>query len=116
MLPMGTIMALSMLLAVIINTDLVLFRLIKKLPTIMLNIVAIIVLCSGLWNVLWYAAQHLGEFWGNAALGSGLLMIISSGYALVPLKLPRWLNSVKPVVLLLLLGFFLLYAVTIYQL
>lgn len=32
-------------------------------------------LLAGLWNSLWYGLRHLGDFWGLAALVSGILMI-----------------------------------------
>lgn len=35
-------------------------------------------LLAGVWNAGWYGVQNLGEFWGNAALVSGLLMIYTS--------------------------------------
>lgn len=53
MLPMGTIMAVSMLLGVLITTDLAVIKSIKKLPSLGLKGVAIIVMLSGLWNVFW---------------------------------------------------------------
>ncbi|NQZ30372.1 MAG: hypothetical protein HRU06_03815 [Oceanospirillaceae bacterium] len=116
MLPMGTIMAVSMLLGVLITTDLAVIKSIKKLPSLGLKGVAIIVMLSGLWNVFWYASQHLGEFWGNAALVSGLLMILVSLYSLIPEKLPAMFISIKPLILLLLLGCSVLYGFTIYNL
>jgi len=115
MLPMGTIMAVSMLLAVVTTTDLPVIKTIKRMPTILLRAIASLVLLSGLWNVLWYASQHLGEFWGNAAFVSGMLMITVACYNLIPAKLPLWFMKIKPVILFALLLCSLLYGVTIYR-
>jgi hypothetical protein len=71
---------------------------------------------AGLWNVLWYALQNLTEFWGIAALISGMLMITTAGYVLVPSKLSGWLLGLRPVILFLLLGCAMLYAITIARL
>jgi hypothetical protein len=32
----------------------------------------------GAWNALWYGSQHIQEFWGIAALISGITMMITS--------------------------------------
>ena len=115
MLPMGTIMAVSMLLAVVTATDLPVIKNIQKMPAILLRVIACLVLLSGLWNVLWYASQHLGEFWGNAAFISGVLMIAAACYNLIPAKLPLVFIKIKPVILFALLLCALLYSVTIYR-
>ncbi|MGJ8581544.1 MAG: hypothetical protein ACSHWR_04430, partial [Psychromonas sp.] len=75
-----------------------------------------ITMLSGLWNVFWYAAQHLGERWGNAALLSGLLLIITSLY-LFNDEIPNAIIAkIKPLVLLGLFSFAMLYGYTIYHL
>jgi len=115
-LPMGTIMVVCMLLALLFATHLPLINLLQKSPGVIRWLVATVVLAAGLWNVLWYAARHLTEFWGLAALASGLLMVLAAAYIAINKRLPGWLLKVKPVVLLLLTGFMLLYTITIYRL
>jgi len=115
MLPMGTIMAASMLLGVIFATRLPVLSLVQKLPQVIIKGVAVLVFSAGLWNVFWYASQHLGERWGNAALMSGLLMLITAAYISHSHKLPSMLLSVRPLVVLALFAFSLLYGVTIYR-
>jgi hypothetical protein len=39
---------------------------------------AVITLLAGLWNTGWYGFQNLGDYWGNAAFISGLLMMLTS--------------------------------------
>ena len=75
-----------------------------------------LVLLAGLWNALWHAPRHLGQFWGQAALGSGLVMLLVAAYLLVPARLPPWLRSLRPLALLALAAFATLYGVTIYRL
>ena len=113
MLPMGTIVTVCMFLGLIVASGL---PLIKTLPTIVKKTVATLVLAGGLWNTLWYGLQHLTEFWGIAALVSGILMIITAMYVLSVHKLPSILVKAKPIVLFLLLGCALLYAITIARL
>ena len=71
--------------------------------------VALTALIAGLWNAVWYGAQHYTEFWGLVALASGLLLITAAVVRLRPERW-RWLQILSSV---LLLGFFLLYAITI---
>ncbi|MEH6443043.1 MAG: hypothetical protein V7784_04015 [Oceanospirillaceae bacterium] len=116
MLPMGTIMAGCMLLGVIFTTQLPVLRHLQALPNFISKAVASLVLLGGLWNVLWYASQHLGEFWGNAAFVSGVLMIVTALYTLLPNMLPEILIKMRSLVLLALFGCSFLYGFTIYNL
>jgi len=115
-LPMGTIMVACMLLALLFATHLPVINQLQKSPGFIRWPIAAIVLAAGLWNVFWYAARHLTEFWGLAALASGLLMVLAAAYIAISQRLPRWLLKVRPAALLLLTGFMLLYAITIYRL
>lgn len=114
MLPMGTIVTVCMLIALIFASDLPLLKLTNKLPLIIRRIVAFIVLAAGCWNLFWYALRHLTEFWGLMALVSGALMIIAATY--IAAVAPPWLQRIRPVVLIALLLCMLKYAHTIYNL
>lgn len=119
MLPMGTVVAACMLVGV-------LFALrppfLQVLPVLVHRLIATIVIAAGLWNVLWYALQHLLEFWGIAALISGVLLVLSGLYILQnprPAVLPKWLHladKLRIPIVLALFACFLLYAITIYRL
>ncbi len=111
MLPMGTIVAVCMFIGVLAGSGAL-----KWLPQVVLKILGALVLAAGLWNTFWYGVQHLTAFWGQAALGSGILLIISGLYVLRPSMLPAFLIRLKPLVLILLLGCGLLYAITIARL
>ena len=52
-------------------------------------------LLAGVWNFAWHGSQHLGEFWGNAAFISGLLMVLTS---LLLLKVEKWPSALKTMV------------------
>ena len=110
---MGTIVTVCMLVGVIVATPI---ALVTKSPLLLRKAGACVVLAAGLWNVLWYGLQHLTEFWGVAALVSGLLMITTTGYVLIPSRLPGWIQTLRPVILLLLFGCAMLYAITIARL
>jgi uncharacterized membrane protein HdeD (DUF308 family) len=88
----------------------------KACPRFIRQLIGVVLLAAGLWNVLWYASQHFREFWGLAALCSGVLMIITSIYILKANWLPAFIRRAKPVILLMLLCFAVLYAFTIYRL
>jgi hypothetical protein len=79
--------------------------LLKSLPVSLRKAAGWIVLAAGLWNSLWYGIQNISEFWGYSALVSG-----------GPAKLPKFLTNSKPVVLVLLAGYAVLYATSIARL
>ena len=113
MLPMGTIMALCMLLGFILALPLTSVR---NTPAFIRKPVGYLVMIAGLWNVFWYAVQHLTQFWGQAALVSGVLMIVTAFYIINETRVPPFLQKIRPLVLILLLACGLLYAITIYRL
>jgi hypothetical protein len=110
---MGTVVSVCMFIGLIVAAPLPVF---KKIPILLRKIGAYVVMVAGLWNVLWYGLQNFTEFWGMAALISGVLMIVTAAYILVPSRLPGWLLLTKPVVLTLLLGCAMLYSITIARL
>lgn len=110
---MGTIVAVCMLLGVVFAARLPILR---NLPRIVNVCVALLVLAAGLWNVLWYGLQHIGEFWGFNALVSGLLMIVTALYIFDMKRIPAALAQARPIILVLLLCYVALYAITIYRL
>ncbi len=112
MLPMGTIVTSCMIAGLIVAAP----PMAKGCPRPIRTIVGTLLLAAGLWNVLWYASQHFREFWGLAALCSGVLMVITSIYILKASWLPAFIRKAKPVILLMLLGFTMLYAITIIRL
>tara|TARA_R110001583_G_scaffold28426_2_gene100880 strand:+ start:18222 stop:18572 length:351 start_codon:yes stop_codon:yes gene_type:complete len=116
MLPMGTIVTVCMLIALLFTTRLPILKQIQNLPRALKRAVSLLVFVIGSWNVFWYALRNINEFWGQAALVSGLLMMITSFYVLDAHRLPSALNKLRPLVLLILLCFAILYAITIYQL
>ena len=113
MLPMGTIVTVCMFVGLIVAAPV---APIKRLPLLLRKTCACVVLTAGLWNVLWYGLQHLTEFWGIAALISGVLMITTAGYVLIPSRLPGWIRVLKPTILILLFACATLYAITIARL
>jgi len=113
MLPMGTIVTACMFVGLIVAVPL---ALVKKSPLLLRQACAGVVLAAGLWNVLWYGLRHLFEFWGIAALISGILMITTAAYVLIPSRLPGWIRMLKPAIMILLFGCAMLYAITIARL
>jgi len=112
-LPMGTIMAGTMLIGVLFASKL---PVLSRTPVMLQKLIGALVLLGGLWNFLWYSLRHLTEFWGIAALVSGILMIVVGLYLIKETLLPDWLVKLRPVVLVVLLGYGLMYAITIYRL
>ncbi len=110
---MGTIVTACMLIGLLVAARL---PVLERLPKWLNDAAGWLILAAGLWNVFWHALRHLTEFWGFSALMSGILMIIAAGFILRPDKLPHWLHPLRPIVLVMLCGYFLLYAVSIARL
>lgn len=74
---------------------------------------------AGLWNAFWYGLRNVDSFWGQAALVSGLIMLVSALVVLMSLRRPaeiverRWFHWL---LIAGLLASFLLYATTLVQL
>jgi len=115
MLPMGSIVTVTMLLGLLFATPYAVKSTLKPLPRWISYSVGVLVLLAGVWNVFWYALQHLTEYWGIAALISGALMMITAGY-IMGIKLPNWMSKIRPLVLIALLACMLHYGITIYRL
>lgn len=114
---MGTVVAVCMLVTLVFVNRLPGFNLNRVTPPSLLRIIGLVTGAAGLWNVLWYALRHLGEFWGQMALGSGLLMtLLSALLVLPPDRQPALLNTLRPFAVIGLLGFAITYAVGIYRL
>ncbi len=74
----------------------------------------------GLWNTLWYGLRHLGDFWGWAAVLSGIAMLSSAFIIIRERSDPTassgtFLGAIRGFVVGGLAISFLLYAVTIIQ-
>lgn len=116
MLPMGTIVTVCMLIALVFASVMLFSGVVKKIPLTIVRFVAGLTFAAGCWNFFWYGLQHMGEFWGQMALLSGILMIATAIYIFKPHSLPAWALRIKPLVLLALLLCMLKYAHTIYSL
>lgn len=100
-------------------------RLAKKAS--LTNFIGCGLLLMGCWNIFWFGLQHLSVFWGQAALVSGVFMVMT---ALLILLSPhsRWASNsflkklsyyIKPLLPLWLLGLLacaILYALTLIRL
>jgi hypothetical protein len=85
-------------------------------------------LIAGLWNSLWHGLRHLADFWGQAALVSGFLMIAVAILLLVEHGGDSWRRqpaavrahaALKPLATVLVVGLALcfgLYAVALVRL
>ena len=107
---MGIVMALAMLLGLVASTG---KRFLGRLQP---RIVAAVLIISGLWNILWYGVAHASEFWGQAAIISGLAMLLMAWFLSNQSKLKLFGWSALRVVQILLLICFLLYLTTLIQL
>ena len=115
-MPMGTIVTASMVLALIFAIPYTLKKALQPLPRWISLPVGGLVFFAGAWNVFWYAAQHISEYWGVAALISGVLLMITAGFIVNFKRMPSLINRARPIVLIVLLGAMLHYGLTIYRL
>ncbi len=112
MIPMGTVMAVCMLLGAMG------IAMVPILPRVLVIALGSLLLAAGLWNAVWYGLQHFNAFWGQMAFWSGIAMLVSS-FVCFRLNRPGFMDKVKPllpVLALLLLGFGGYYGWTIYNL
>lgn len=116
MLPMGTIITVCMLVALLAAAPYSVINTLKPLPRWAALPIGFCVFIAGAWNVFWYAAQHISEYWGVAALLSGVLLMITAGFIVNLKRMPALLTRYRAIVLLALLGFMLHYGLTIYRL
>lgn len=115
MLPMGSIVTVCMFIGLIYALLQTYAQSLRRLPKFIHALVGGIVFAAGAWNVFWYAARNITQFWGIAALISGLALMLT-GYVItrhgtVPTGLKRFL----PIVLLILFACMMLYGKTIYR-
>lgn len=103
MLPMGTIVTVAMFVGLLFAIQLPGLNLVQRLPLLLRQIVGGVVAALGAWNVFWHAIRHLTDFWGIAALVSGLLMMLTGVYIIKADWLPGGLRRLMPAVLILLL-------------
>lgn len=116
-IPMGSVVCICMFVLVLFTNRLPVVGLYTDVPKPIHRVIGVTGIAAGLWNVLWYALRHLGEYWGHMALGSGLLMIALGALLVMPAsQRPRWSGKVRPVAVVALLAFALHYAYTIYHL
>ena len=116
-IPMGTVIAVCMLLCVIFANRFPNGALNSRLPASALRIVGCLTATAGLWNILWFALRNITQFWGQMALGSGLLLCaLSVLLILPPARTPPRLEAARHIMVLALAGFAGFYAWTIYNL
>jgi len=113
MIPMGTVVTVVMLVGLIAGLVTLVW---PRSAGWLTRSAGCIVVLAGAWNVFWYWLRHPTQYWGLAALVSGLLMLFVGGYLVSTLQSRRWVKRLLPVVLVLLLVAFLHYAYTIYHL
>lgn len=114
---MGTVVTVCMVICVAFANQLPAGALNSRTPRFILRIIGIVCALAGLWNILWYASRHITEFWGQMALGSGLLLCaLSTLLVLPPESAPSQLEKARHPMIILLAAFAAYYAWTIYKL
>ena len=89
---------------------------VRQFPAFVHVLVGGIVFMAGAWNVFWYAARNITQFWGLAALVSGIALMLT-GYCIIRNSfVPIGLKKIMPIVLAVLFGCMILYGAAIYRL
>jgi len=109
-LPMGTIVTVCMLIGLLFATPYMVSKQLKPLPAALATIVGGVVFLGGFWNTFWHGIQNLSNAWGQAALISGIFMMLTGLYIARFDALPPMLQRARMIVLLGLLAWFLIYA------
>lgn len=126
---MGIVMAVVMLLGISVRWPLpLLHNIVLSLRPISIHVISTLLLLAGLWNSLWFGLRHIDQFWGIAAIVSGVAMVIvavliakeygdkSASYFSHVCLAYRYLQPIAIVAHTILLCSFVLYAVTLIQL
>jgi len=73
-IPMGTVMTACLLIGAVG------MLLVIKLPRSVQRTLAILLVLAGAWNAGWHGTRHIGQFWGQMALASGVAMLLAGVY------------------------------------
>jgi len=115
-MPMGTIVTVCMLIGLLFAVPYAINGKLKSMPSAISLLVGGIVFAAGGWNTFWHGLRHLTNFWGIAALVSGVFMMLTALYIMQLKSVPVGLLRIRPYVLVGLLICFLVYAITIARL
>ena len=115
-LPMGTIVTVCMLVGLLLAFPYALSSKLKPLPAALAVPLGSLVFLGGAWNTLWHGLRNMTNFWGVAALISGIFMMLAALYIMRYKSLPVALQKIRIAVLLGLLFWFALYAIKIISL
>jgi len=113
---MGTVMTVCMFIGLIYGVARMVPGLTRRAPSFVHWAIGGVVVLAGCWNVLWYASRHITQFWGIAALLSGIALITTGYFIIATDTAPALLQKLMPVVMILLFCFMMLYGITIYRL
>lgn len=116
MLPMGTIVTVCMLVGILCLIAQLAKTTANSLPGWLFRALGGIVFCAGAWNTFWHGLRNLTNFWGIAALLSGIIMMFAAVLVIRFSNKNRDNHLQRVVALVLLTAFFLLYAITILRL
>lgn len=116
MLPMGSIVTVCMFVGLVYALLKMFSKPVRQFPFFIHALIGGIVLLAGAWNVFWYAFRNITQFWGLAALVSGVALMLTGYYIIRSHTAPTHLDKIMPIVLLVLLACMLLYGITIYRL
>lgn len=112
-LPMGTIMTTCMIITVLFTNTFPKGALNKIAPRAITVLAGILAGLAGIWNAGWHALRHLDSFWGQMALGSGLLMLFCSALLLLDNRLSASTQRLRMPAVIALALFAAYYALTI---
>lgn len=116
MIPMGTVVTVCMLVGLIYALVQLSVPGVRRLSSKVHAVPAVILGLAGAWNTFWHGTRNLTDFWGLAALASGIVMMLGAYLIYRQGAAQVHLFNLRPLVLIALAGFFLLYAIAIYRL
>jgi len=112
MIPMGTVMAVCLVIGALG------MAFVLKFSRPLVIGLGLLLEAAGVWNAFWYGLQHFSEFWGQMAFWSGIAMFVSGAFCLrlSSSEFRAKVQRIIPLLALILAAFGGYYSWTIYNL
>lgn len=93
---MGSVVTVAMFIGLLYSLFLTYSQTVRQFPALIHKAVGGLVFIAGAWNVVWYASRHITQFWGIAALISGVALMLTGLHIFRTDPTPSGLKKAMP--------------------